>query len=82
VPVEGEALLSQFGFHSIEIRSETNDIIYASAEDRWAIQLTLGPRAAILGVNEETRMRFKDGSLAKLRPMFRQVSMLVREPDH
>ncbi len=71
-PEEVEALLSQFGFRSIEIRSEANDIIYASAEDWWAFQLTLGTRATILRMNEETRARFKDEYLAKLRPMFRQ----------
>jgi ubiquinone/menaquinone biosynthesis C-methylase UbiE len=71
-PEEMEALLSRFGFRPIEIRSETNDIIYASAEDWWAFQLTIGPRATILGMNEETRARFKDEYLAKLRPMLRQ----------
>jgi ubiquinone/menaquinone biosynthesis C-methylase UbiE len=71
-PEEIEALLTRFGFRSVEIRSETNDIIYASAEDWWAFQLTVGPRRMILGMNEETRARFKDEYLAKLRPMFRQ----------
>ena len=71
-PEEMEALLRRFGFRSIEIRSETNDIIYTSAEDWWAFQLTIGARLTILGMNEETRARFKDEYLAKLRPMFRQ----------
>jgi ubiquinone/menaquinone biosynthesis C-methylase UbiE len=71
-PEEMEALLSRFGFRPIKIHSETNDIIYASAEDWWAFQLTIGPRPTILGMNEETRARFKDEYLAKLRPMLRQ----------
>jgi O-methyltransferase/aklanonic acid methyltransferase len=71
-PQEVEALLSRFGFRSIETHGETNEIIYASAEDWWAFQLTLVPRAAILSMNEETRARFKDEYLAKLRPMYRQ----------
>jgi ubiquinone/menaquinone biosynthesis C-methylase UbiE len=71
-PEEVGALLGRFGFRSTETHSETNDIIYASTEDWWAFLLTLGPRPTILGMNEETRARFKDEYLAKLRPMFRQ----------
>lgn len=71
-PQEVEALLSRPGFGSTETHAEMNDIIYASAEDWWAFQLTLVPRAAIMGMNEETRARFKDEYLAKLRPKFRQ----------
>jgi ubiquinone/menaquinone biosynthesis C-methylase UbiE len=71
-PEEVEALLSRSGFRSIEIRSETNDIVYASPEDWWAFQLTLGPRPTILRMDVETRARFKDEYLAKLRPMARQ----------
>jgi ubiquinone/menaquinone biosynthesis C-methylase UbiE len=71
-PEEVEALLSRSGFGSIEIRSETNDIVYASLEDWWAFQLTLGPRLTILRMDEETRARFKGEYLAKLRPMVRQ----------
>jgi ubiquinone/menaquinone biosynthesis C-methylase UbiE len=76
-PEEMEALLSRFGFRSIEVRSETNDIIYASAEDWWAFLLTLGPRPTILRMNEETRARFKDEYLAKLRPLFRQDGLHI-----
>ena len=71
-PQEVEALLSRFGFHSIKTHSEVNDIVYASAEDCWAFILTLPPRATILGMSEETRARFKDECLAKLRETFRE----------
>jgi hypothetical protein len=71
-PEEVEALLGRFRFRSIEAHSETNDIVYASTEDWWEFILTLGPRATILGMNEETRARFKDEYLDKLRPMLRQ----------
>jgi hypothetical protein len=71
-PEEVEALLSRFGFRSIETCSETNEIVYVSEEEWWAFLLTLGPRATILGMNEETRARFKDEYLSKLRPLFRQ----------
>lgn len=69
---EVEILLSQFGFRSIETHDESNDIIYASIEDWWNFQLTLGPRLTILGMDEETRARFKDEYLAKLRPLLAQ----------
>ncbi len=72
-PEEVETLLNRFGFCSIKTRSETNDIVFASAEDWWAFLLTIvGPHATIMGMNEETRTRFKDEYFAKLRPMFRQ----------
>ena len=71
-PEEVEALLSQFGFSSIEVHSETNDIIYTNAEDWWAFKLTTAMRGPILGMDEETRTQFKDEYLTKLRPMFRQ----------
>jgi O-methyltransferase/aklanonic acid methyltransferase len=67
-PEEVEALLSRFDFRSIETHSETNDIIYASAEEWWEFQLTIGPRLTILGMDEETRARFKDQYLMTLRP--------------
>lgn len=69
---ELDAILNRFGFHSIEIHSEINDIVYENEEDWWAFQLTIGPRPTILGMDEETRARFKDEYLAKLRPMFQQ----------
>ena len=66
-PQEMKALLSRFGFHSIQAHSETNEIVYARAEDAWAFILTLPPGATILDMSEETRARFKDEYLAKLR---------------
>ncbi len=71
-PEEVRVLLGRFGFPSVETRSETNDIIFASVEDWWEFQLTLGPRAMILGMNEEKRKRFKEEYLARLRPLLRQ----------
>ena len=71
-PQEVEALLSRFGFHSIKAHSETNDIVYTRAEDGWAVILTLPMRVTIMNMSEETRARFKEEYLAKLRPMFRQ----------
>ena len=68
-PQEMKALLSRFGFRSIKAHSETNDIVYASAEDCWGFILTLPPGATISGMSEKTRARFKDEYLAKLRAM-------------
>lgn len=71
-PEEMESLLRRFDFHSIETHVETDEIIYASIEDWWDFQLTLGPRLTILGMDEETRARFKDEYLVKLRPLLSQ----------
>jgi len=76
-PQEVEALLSRFGFRSIKAHSEMNDIVYATAEDTWAVILTLAPRVTIMNMSEETRARFKEEYLAKLRPMFRQDGLHV-----
>jgi ubiquinone/menaquinone biosynthesis C-methylase UbiE len=79
-PEEVETLLSRFGFRSIETCNETNDIVYASAEDWWAFLLTVGPAATILRMNEETRSRFKDEYIAKLRPMFSEDGLHISVP--
>jgi O-methyltransferase/aklanonic acid methyltransferase len=76
-PQEVVTLLSRFGFRSIETHCETNDLIYASAEEWWAFLLTVGPRATIMSMNEEIRTRFKDEYFAKLRPMFRQDGLHI-----
>ena len=68
-PQEAKALLSKSGFRSIETCIEANDIVYANLEDWWAFQLTLGPRAIIMAMNEGMREQFKQEYLAKLQPM-------------
>ena len=70
-PQEVEMALSQPGFHSIETYNETNDVIYSSLEDLWDFILTLPIRSPIMGMNEQTRIRFKDEYFAKLRPALR-----------
>lgn len=69
-PEEMKALLSRFGFHSVDIYPETNDVVYETEDEWWALQLTLGPRPTILGMDDETRARFKEEYFGKLRPMF------------
>ena len=76
-PEEVEALLSRFDFRSIETYSETNDIVYASVEDWWEFQLTVGPRLSILGMDEETRARFKDEYFGQLRPLLAQDGLHI-----
>lgn len=68
---EFKSLLSQAGLQDIEIHDETTDAIYATEEDWWAFQHTLGTRATILAMDEATRMRFREEYLAKMRPLFR-----------
>jgi O-methyltransferase/aklanonic acid methyltransferase len=76
-PDQVEALLGRPGFRSFETRTETSDIVYESAEDWWAFLLTVGPAATILGMDEETRARFKDEYLARLRPLFLQDGLHI-----
>jgi len=70
-PGEVQSLLTAAGFTEINAPLEKYDIVYASEEDWWAFQLTLVNRAAILRLSEETRARFKEEYLAKVRPLFR-----------
>lgn len=80
-PQELEALLSRFGFRSIETHSETSDVVYASAEDFWAFFMTMvGPRAIFLSMNDETRTRFKNEYIAKLRSMLRKDGLHISLP--
>ena len=79
-PEEVEALLARSGVRSIEARSESNEVVYASLEEWWAFLLTLGPRATILGMDEETRARFKDDYLAQLRPLLRPDGLRLPVP--
>ncbi len=69
VPEQVDALLGGCGFRSIETHCETYDVIYESAEDWWAFQLTLALRLVILTMDEETRAWFKKEYLAKLYPL-------------
>jgi len=68
-PHEVEALLGRAGFASIATHSETNDIVFATLEDWWEFQFTVGTRLTIESMDEETRRRFKDEYLDKLRPL-------------
>ena len=76
-PKEVETVLDQSGFHSVEMHSETNDMVYASLEDWWAFALTLPPRATFFSMSDETRVRFKDEYLGKLRAMLREDGLHI-----
>ncbi len=70
-PEEVAAMLTRNGFHSAVAQSETNDIVYAALEDWWRFQFTVGTRLTIQSMDEETRARFKEEYLGKLRPMLK-----------
>ena len=79
-PENLQALLSAPGFIDIQTHTETNEIVYAREEDWWNFQLTLGSRAAILGMDEDTRRRFKEEYLAKLRPFYQADGLHLPAP--
>ncbi len=79
-PEEIQALLSTAGFVETEARVEAMDAIYSSEEGWWAFQFTAGTRAALLRMSDETRARFKEEYLAKLRPLFRADGLHLPAP--
>jgi O-methyltransferase/aklanonic acid methyltransferase len=70
-PDDVQSLLSDAGFGKVQTLVETFDIVYPNIEDWWAFQFTLGNRATLLRMSEETRAKFKEEYFAKLRPLFR-----------
>ena len=66
-PEELEVLLKRHGWQSIETHSETVTFIYTSEEDIWAF---LPLQFALMDANEVARAQFREGFLAKLRPLF------------
>jgi O-methyltransferase/aklanonic acid methyltransferase len=68
-PQEVEALLGKMGFGSVSTHCETDDIVFATLEDWWDFQFTVGTRLTIQSMDEGTRRQFKDEYLQRLRPM-------------
>jgi O-methyltransferase/aklanonic acid methyltransferase len=79
-PENVEALLTAAGFAGVEVWSETTDALYASEEEWWYFQLTLGSRAAIYQLEEATRAKFKAEYLAKMRPFFQADGLHLPAP--
>ncbi len=77
LPDELRAFLASHGLTPLEIVEETNEMVYPSEDEWWAFQLTVGSRAAIMGMNEETRAQFKEEHLAKMRPLFKEDGLHV-----
>ena len=70
-PEELRVVLTDAGFARVETRLEQYDVVFTNEDDWWAFQFTLGSRAALLQMSDETRARFKEEYLAKMRPLFR-----------
>ena len=68
-PEEVAALFGPVGFRAVDLRCETNEIVYANPEDNWTSLIGSTARATIFSMNERTRDRFKDEYLAKLRAL-------------
>ncbi|HEX7588612.1 MAG TPA: methyltransferase domain-containing protein [Anaerolineae bacterium] len=79
-PETVEALLAASGFIDIETWSEITDVVYASADEWWDFQLTLGSRAAIYRLDEETRAKFKTEYSQKMRPFFQADGLHLSAP--
>jgi len=71
-PEEVQSLLANYGFVEMRAELKAYDVVYKSEEDWWAFQLTLGNRASILRMSEETRSKFKAEYLTKMRSLFRE----------
>ncbi len=76
-PAEAAALLGRPGLRQVQIIQETTEAVYPTEDAWWALQLTLGSRATILGMDPDTRARFKAEHLARVRPHFRADGLHV-----
>lgn len=65
-------LLEGIGLTDIQTVMQAYEVVYASEEDWWAFQFTLGNRAALMRMDDATRAKFKEEYLTKLRPLFRE----------
>ncbi len=79
-PEEVQSLLSGSGFPEVQLTSERTEVIYPTEEDWWGFQLTMGSRAAIYLMPEDTRARFKEEYLAQLRSLFRTEGLVLPAP--
>lgn len=77
---EVEALVTAAGYGSVEIMSETRDVVYGSEDDWWEFQMTNGSRAAIYRMPPETRAQFKEEYLTQLRSLFRTDGLHLPAP--
>lgn len=70
-PDEVAALLADSGFVDIKVEIKNYDVVFRNEADWWAFQMTLGNRATILKMPEETRSKFKDEYIAKISSLFK-----------
>lgn len=77
-PDDIQSVLTDAGFENVESQVKVYDVVYRTEEDWWAFQMTLGNRASILRMSEETRRKFKEEHLAQMRPLFREDGLHVQ----
>ena len=77
---EMRAMLERAGFIALETRIETLDAVYASEDEWWRFQFTTGARAALARLSGETRQKFRDEYLAKLRHLYRADGLHLPAP--
>jgi ubiquinone/menaquinone biosynthesis C-methylase UbiE len=71
-PEEFQTVLANIGFAQVETQLERYDVIFPRPDDWWAFQFTLGNRAALTRMADETRTKFREEYLAKVHPLFRE----------
>lgn len=77
-PDEAESMLVEHGLVTLAAVKEKYEIVFPTFDAWWAFQLTLGTRATILGMDEETRERFKQEHFARLREVWSSDGLRVR----
>lgn len=70
--VQAQTLLEGIGLTDVQTMMQAYEVVYASTEDWWAFQFTLGNRATLLRMSDERRAQFKEEYFAKLRPLWRE----------
>jgi ubiquinone/menaquinone biosynthesis C-methylase UbiE len=77
-PEEIKALLEPLVFQSIVIRNEILDGLFANIEEWWEYVPSMGTiGAAIMGMDEGTRARFKEEYFVRLQPLVRSDGLHI-----
>jgi ubiquinone/menaquinone biosynthesis C-methylase UbiE len=70
-------LFAGAGFARMEVTDEIREVVYPTLDLWWEFLLTFRPRPAILGMEEDERLRFRDSYFERLKPLLREDGLHI-----